>query len=54
MTVSLDDEPKVPCEEKLRLVNQQETKLYKYFNTKKLRKDLITLEDYEGLFFSKN
>ena len=54
MTVSLDDEPKVPCEEKLRLVNQPETKIYIYFNTEKLRKDQITLEDYQGLFFSKN
>ena len=52
-TVSLDNEPKVPWEEKLRLVNQPETKIYEYFSTKKLKKDQITFEDYQGLFLSK-
>ena len=50
MTVSSDGEPKVLWEENLRLVNQPETKIYEYFNTKKMKKDQITFEDYEGLF----
>ena len=45
MIISLDGKPKVPWKEKLRLVNQPETKIYKYFNTKKLKKDQITFED---------
>ena len=53
MTVSLDSKPKVSSEEKLRLVNQLETKIYKCFNTKNMKKDQIMFEDYEGLFLSK-
>ena len=52
-TVYLEDEPKVPWEEKLRLVNQPERKIYEYFSTKKLKKDQIAFEDYQGLFLSK-
>ena len=53
MTVSLDSKPKVSSEEKLRLVNQPETKIHKCFNTKNMKKDQIMFEDYEGLFLSK-
>ena len=53
MTVSSDGKPKVLWEENLRLVNQPETKIYRYFNTKKMKKDQITFEDYEGLFLNK-
>ena len=53
MTVSSDGKPKVLWEENLRLVNQPETKIYGYFNTKKMKKDQITFEDYEGLFLNK-
>ena len=51
-TVSSDGKPKVLWEENLRLVNQPETKIYGYFNTKKMKKDQITFEDYEGLFLN--
>ena len=53
MTVSLDSKTKVPWEQKLRLVNQQETKTYECFNTKKMEKGRITFEDWKGLFLSK-
>ena len=35
ITVSMEGTPKVSLEENLKLVNQRETKVYKYFNTKK-------------------
>ena len=44
----------VPFEEKLQLLNQPETKIYRYFNTNKMKKDQIKFEDYEWLFLNKN
>ena len=38
ITVSMEGTPKVSLEENLKLVNQRETKVYKYFNTKKEKK----------------
>ena len=35
ITVSMEGTPKVSLEENLKPVNQRETKVYKYFNTKK-------------------
>ena len=52
-TVSLNDEPNVPWEENLRLVNQPGRETYEYFSIKKLKKDQITFEDYKGIFLSK-
>ena len=39
MAVSLDGKPKATWEEKLRLVNQTEEKIYEYCNTKKMKKE---------------
>ena len=50
--ISMEGTPKVPFEEKLKLLNQPETKTYKYFNTKKIKKDQVMFEDYDRLFLN--
>ena len=52
MVVLMKGSPKESFEEKLKLLNQPETKIYKYFNTKKMKKYQIMFEDYEALFLN--
>ena len=52
MVVLMKGSPKESFEEKLKLLNQPETKIYKYFNTKKMKKYQITFEDYEALLLN--
>ena len=53
ITFLMEGTPKVPFEERLKLLNQPETKICKYFNTKKMKKNQLTFEDYEELFLNK-
>ena len=45
ITVSMEGTPKVSWKEKLKLLNQPETQIYKCFNPKRMRKHQITFED---------
>ena len=48
----MEGAPKLPFKEKLKLLNHPETKIYKYFNKRKMKKNQITFEKYEGLFLN--